>query len=181
MPAVVRCRSSRSFGISRSSPPISQLFAAQPEAGVKHHNRLHRFLTGRFLGRRVSTDEGSHQCGRASGALVERQAVLPCRRVGAPGDRRLTAGKRPATARPVGVGASASCCRSAGEHHLAAGRAAAGTELHHPIGSSNQIEIVLDDYDGIAPVVQDPRERAGQATHVVRMQAYGRLIEDEEN
>ncbi len=67
--------------------------------------------------------------------------------------------------------------RRALSHDAASRLSAFGTEIDHPIGLFNDVEVVLDDQHGIAEVhqaIQDVHE----LLHVVEMQAGGGLIED---
>ncbi|HJQ20121.1 MAG TPA: hypothetical protein VJ867_07220 [Gemmatimonadaceae bacterium] len=64
----------------------------------------------------------------------------------------------------------------AGEHDLSATLAAAGSELHHIVGSANRVGVVLDDEYGVARLAQ-AREKSQQPRHVARVKADRWLIE----
>ena len=59
----------------------------------------------------------------------------------------------------------------------AAGLAAVGAQVDHPVGRGDDVELVLDHHDGVAQVGQSV-EDLEQAVDVGEMQAGGRLVED---
>ena len=68
--------------------------------------------------------------------------------------------------------------RGAGADDLAARVAALGAEIDDPVGGRDDIEVVLDDHQGV-PGREELAERAQQLRHVVEMKAGGRLVEEE--
>src|SRR5580700_6388218 len=64
-------------------------------------------------------------------------------------------------------------------HDLSAAIAAFGSQVDHPVGTANHVQIVLDDQN--APAVLDQALKSRQQLRdVVEMQAGGRLVEDEQ-
>src|ERR1700735_4551365 len=64
-------------------------------------------------------------------------------------------------------------------HNLSAAVAAFGSQVNHPVGAANHIQVVFDDEN--APAIFDQALECGeQFCDVVEVQAGGRLIEDEE-
>ena len=61
----------------------------------------------------------------------------------------------------------------------AAACAALRTHVDEPVGVANDVEIVLDDEDGIAQAHQ-PLQDFQQLAHVVEVQAGGRLVQQVE-
>ena len=91
--------------------------------------------------------------------------------------RRSQAGPRYAPVRLSGAAAMA-----AGRPHgddPAAGFAAVGAQVDHPVGRGDHVEVVLDDHDGVPRSARRWRI-AEQAVDVGEMQARGRLVEDVE-
>ena len=66
--------------------------------------------------------------------------------------------------------------RALGDDQAAAG-AALGAHVDDPVGGLDDVEVVLDDDDGVARVDQ-PAQHAEQLADVLEVQAGGRLVED---
>ena len=65
------------------------------------------------------------------------------------------------------------------KHNLAALLAGAGAHVYHSVGRQHHGRVVLDHHQGVAGVAQ-PVHGLGDAAHVARMQADGRLVEHEQ-
>ena len=63
--------------------------------------------------------------------------------------------------------------------HAATCRAALGTQLDHPVGARDDVEVVLDDEERVAALHQ-AREAGEEALDVGEMEARRRLVEEEE-
>ena len=63
------------------------------------------------------------------------------------------------------------------EDHLAAVVAAAGTQVDHPVGPGDDVEVVLDDDHGPSRLDQ-PVEQADEVVDVLHVEPGGRLVED---
>ena len=63
-------------------------------------------------------------------------------------------------------------------HDLAAGVAPLRSQVDHPVGRGDDVELVLDHHDGMAQVGQS-MENLEQALDVGEMQARGRLVQDD--
>ena len=61
--------------------------------------------------------------------------------------------------------------------HAAATGATFRTEVDHPVGGLDDVEIVLDNHHRIA-LVGEALEDSQQAPNILKMQACGRLVED---
>src|SRR5277367_6586598 len=66
---------------------------------------------------------------------------------------------------------------SSGGYNFAAGVAAFGTQVNHPIGRLNHVEIVFDDQHG-GSALEQFAERGQQLLNIVKVQACGRLVEN---
>ena len=64
----------------------------------------------------------------------------------------------------------------AGDDHLSAVLAGAGTDVDHPVGGADRVLVVLDDDQGVAEVAQ-PDQRLDQPMVVALVQADARLVE----
>ena len=69
--------------------------------------------------------------------------------------------------------------RRPGGDQAAAGVAALGSEVDHPVGALHHLEVVLDHDERVA-ALDEPREAAEQPLDVGEVQPGGRLVEDEE-
>ena len=67
----------------------------------------------------------------------------------------------------------------AGGDNFAAGVAAFGAEVNHPIGFGDEVEVVFDDEDGMAGI-DEALEHLHKAFHIEHVQADGGFFEDEE-
>ena len=67
-------------------------------------------------------------------------------------------------------------CRGAGDHDLTAAESAFRAQVDDPVGGLDDVEIVLDDDDGVAVVAQ-PVQHGQQLRDVVEMQAGGGFIQ----
>jgi uncharacterized Fe-S cluster-containing radical SAM superfamily protein len=67
--------------------------------------------------------------------------------------------------------------RRARHHHLAAAGAAFGAHVDQPVGGLDDVQVVLDDDDGVAGVAQLV-QHLQQHAHVVEVQARGGLVQD---
>ena len=116
----------------------------------------------RFVDRRTPA-RGAHHA-------LQRPAFLDALRQA---ERDLVVGQRAAGVRGRVV---ADVFGRAGEHQLAAGLAAFGPEVDHPVGRADHVEVVLD-HDHRVPGVEQLAQRAHQLGDVVEVQAGGRLVE----
>lgn len=66
-----------------------------------------------------------------------------------------------------------------GVHELAAVLAAARTEVDHPVGALEDVQVVLDDHDGVA-LAEQGVERVQELGHVMHVQACGGFVEHEQ-
>src|SRR6202035_3170883 len=64
----------------------------------------------------------------------------------------------------------------AGGDDVAAAGAAVGAEVDNPVGGFDDVEVVLDDDDGV-PAVDQPAQHPEQFADVLEMQPGGRLIQ----
>ena len=67
----------------------------------------------------------------------------------------------------------------AGRNDAAAAVAALGSEVDDPVGGLDDVEVVLDDQDGVA-ALDKPLQHDEQLPNVVEVQARGWLVEDVE-
>src|SRR4051794_33385338 len=67
--------------------------------------------------------------------------------------------------------------RGTGRDNLSAASAALGAEVDDPVGSFDDVEVVLDDHDRIALVAQ-AMDHFQEQIDVMEMQAGGRFVED---
>ena len=71
-----------------------------------------------------------------------------------------------------GIGSTVTChvCRGAGNHDFAAAESAFRAEVNDPVGGLDDIEVVLDDDDGVAVIAQ-PVQYRQQLCDVMEVQA----------
>ena len=67
-------------------------------------------------------------------------------------------------------------CRGAGDHDLAAAESAFRAQVDDPVGGLDDIEIVLDDDDGVAMIAQ-ALQYGQQLRDIVEMQAGGGFVQ----
>ncbi len=79
----------------------------------------------------------------------------------------------------VALGASGDLLGRAGGNDLPALVAGVGAEVYDPIGGFHDLKVVLDDEHGVAGVHQ-ALEDFEQHAHIVKVQAGGRLVEEEQ-
>src|SRR5882672_5844421 len=75
------------------------------------------------------------------------------------------------------IGAAGDILRGSLRDHVPARVAGSGSHLDHPVGSLDDVEMVLDDEHGVAGV-DEPIEHAAQRPDVVEVQPGRRLVED---
>src|SRR5215831_2296803 len=104
---------------------------------------------------------------------IRSQTVLMARGIG------LTIQQRREISGGVGLRMSCDFLGRAGNQHAATAGAAFGAEVEDPVRGLDDVEIVLDDHDGIALVAQ-PMQHVQQLCYVVEVQPGGGLVEDVE-
>src|SRR5690606_36338033 len=77
----------------------------------------------------------------------------------------------------VAVGVGGDVLGGAFGDQLATAAAALGAHVEHPVGGLDDVEVVLDDDDGVAGV-DDALQDAQQLADVLEVQARGRLVQD---
>src|SRR5438477_9599093 len=80
----------------------------------------------------------------------------------------------------VGIFRRCNLLGGAFRHDVPAAVAALRTEIDHPIGAADHVEVVLDDQN-TAAILDEPLKRVQQLGDVVEVKTGGRLIEDEQS
>jgi hypothetical protein len=81
----------------------------------------------------------------------------------------------------VADGGSGDLFRGAFGYNGAAAFAAFGPEVDHPVGGFDDVQVVLDDDDGMAGIDQSAERLCQEDADIVEMQTGGGFIEDEED
>src|SRR4051812_40200274 len=67
--------------------------------------------------------------------------------------------------------------RRSGGDEISSALPAFGTEINQPVGGFNDIEIMLNDHDGVS-CVDEPLQHRQKFLDVVKMQSRGRFVEN---
>src|SRR6266567_8293885 len=164
-PSKTPLQSSRPAGRGRNRVPGASASAAMPKRTVRNANGV--ASASALL---TATKLVPHS------AVASSSARSACRRVIAPSGRSRDV---PEIASRGRVGVASDVLGSPLRDDAPARVAGARSQLDHPVGPLDDVEMVLDDEHGVTGV-DEPVEHAAQGSDVVEVQTRRRLVEDVE-